>query len=79
MTVLSDSDLGISLKNILEGNSITAKHSISIEVTFGVVILKGRVYTYYLKQMIQEVIFREISRLSLETRPALKNFIEVHR
>lgn len=74
-TVKDEIDLHTRVQHELDANPITQKMRIRVENQDGVVVLQGKVTTYYAKQMAQEVL-RPLLR-SVTPTPVLRNQIEV--
>jgi hypothetical protein len=68
-------DLHKRVQQVLQTHPYTKMWAITVENDGGVVVLKGRVRTYYAKQMAQEVI-RPVLK-EHEPHPILRNLIDV--
>jgi hypothetical protein len=68
-------DLHLKVQQVLRTHPYTRLWAITVENDGGVVVLRGRVRTYYAKQMAQEVI-RPILK-GADPHPNLRNLIDV--
>ncbi len=69
-----DAQLISRVEEALKRDPQTARLPISVTLSNGTLELRGSVRSYYLKQMVQEVIFKSLKQ---ERRPFLRNLLEV--
>lgn len=74
--IKEDGDTLLSrVEDALKSDPLTTRMVINATFSGGVVELRGSVRSYYLKQMVQEVILRSLKRDS--GKPFLRNLLEV--
>mgnify|MGYP001501885152 CR=1 FL=1 len=68
-------DIHGEVQRVLDESPVTKRMKIRVENADGVIVLRGKVTTYYAKQLVQEVIRPVLAKCN--PHPVLRNAVEV--